>query len=383
MKTLLLFQFTIILSFTQILAQQSYDITDIRDFRNNMVIEALYNTATSIQMTEYGTIVKTTSNSKYLFHSQEFESKLNLYLFPSRIYSSNEKRFLQPDPASQYISPYSFVGADPVNYTDYDGKKGKALILFQEDHDSPESMNAGARDLRATVTDAHYVPISDFINGNVGDLPEWNGHVFMKGHVGDFEGREILSETSRDMSKFKTELKPGVTPAEYNEYFTTNIITVDGKEMGRKLRRFSDERGVPIKNITGGGCESMYAINPIREGFMEESKKFGFKKQRIKFKGLKDGRYAAYIGDNTYKNLHYDIYPKETRFYLNSSTNQPGIPFEMKNGRRRFLGFTSRKDAKSPFKPEPYVGEKEIRGLVHGRTPSKFKRFFQKLIEVY
>ena len=115
-----------------VLGQSSTDYFKIKNYKTNAVISINQNTISSLVLSDYGAIrfQKGNKNSKYLFQGQEFDSDLGLYIFPSRIYSAKEKRFFQPDPKSQYHSPYLFVGADPINMIDHDGNMGKPLVFM-------------------------------------------------------------------------------------------------------------------------------------------------------------------------------------------------------------------------------------------------------------
>ncbi len=57
----------------------------------------------------------------YTFLGQRLDAATGLYQFDSRLYAPRLRRFLSPDPAGQFPSPYIFVGNDPVSMTDADG----------------------------------------------------------------------------------------------------------------------------------------------------------------------------------------------------------------------------------------------------------------------
>jgi RHS repeat-associated protein len=57
----------------------------------------------------------------YTFLGQRLDAATGLYHFDSRLYAPRLRRFLSPDPAGQFPSPYIFVGNDPVSMTDSDG----------------------------------------------------------------------------------------------------------------------------------------------------------------------------------------------------------------------------------------------------------------------
>lgn len=367
-------------------AQSQYNIINIQNHRNDIAVSIKQHTHSAYTLSSYGKILNLIGSdiNANIFQGQKFDSDLGLYLFPSRLYSAKERRFFQPDPKSQYHSPYLFVDADPVNKVDRDGNEGKPLVLYQEDHNFPNGINPGTLDLQSAVPDAHYVPLSDFINGNVGDLPEWNGNVFFRGHIGvNVQGRELIAEAGTDVSKLKTRMMPGVHAPQFIQDYGTNVVTMDAKEMGRVLRRFSDSRGVPIKNVTEGGCVGTYATKPMHQGFMEESKRFGKMKRKIKFRGAKGKYEARFTGDHTFKSMRFSNYPKETRFYLSPHGAKPGLPFVHKNFEKRFVGFTHSTNGGASYKPDFFMGEDGVRSMVNGEFTRKAKSYFSKITDIY
>lgn len=57
-----------------------------------------------------------------LFTGQRFDRETGLYDFGARLYDPFSGRFLQPDPAAQYASPYVYAGNDPAGRVDPDGR---------------------------------------------------------------------------------------------------------------------------------------------------------------------------------------------------------------------------------------------------------------------
>ncbi|MEU4473205.1 RHS repeat-associated core domain-containing protein [Micromonospora sp. NPDC023888] len=57
-----------------------------------------------------------------LFTGQEFDAETGLYAFPARLYDPSIARFLNPDPAGQYASPYLYAGNQPTLLTDPTGQ---------------------------------------------------------------------------------------------------------------------------------------------------------------------------------------------------------------------------------------------------------------------
>lgn len=67
------------------------------------------------------------------FMLQEYNEQSGLYNFHSRLYDPVTRRFISPDPAQEYASPYVFVGNDPLSLTDPSGQVslwGQALLLL-------------------------------------------------------------------------------------------------------------------------------------------------------------------------------------------------------------------------------------------------------------
>lgn len=58
----------------------------------------------------------------YRFTAQEFDPETGLYNYHARLYDPIIGRFLQPDPKSQYYSPYVYGGNSPVSSVDPDGE---------------------------------------------------------------------------------------------------------------------------------------------------------------------------------------------------------------------------------------------------------------------
>ncbi|AIL13450.1 hypothetical protein IM40_08060 [Candidatus Paracaedimonas acanthamoebae] len=60
---------------------------------------------------------------RYLYTGQEWDQELGLYNYHARQYDPlYSKRFLSPDPAHQFPSPYTYCANNPINYKDPTGK---------------------------------------------------------------------------------------------------------------------------------------------------------------------------------------------------------------------------------------------------------------------
>ena len=62
------------------------------------------------------------------YTGKEYDGRLGMYYFGARYFDPSFALWLTPDPARQYLNPYSY-GGDPVNVIDYDGRLGWAKIL--------------------------------------------------------------------------------------------------------------------------------------------------------------------------------------------------------------------------------------------------------------
>jgi RHS repeat-associated protein len=76
----------------------------------------------------YGNLMSSNSQQntnltcRYLYTGQEWDSELSLYNYHARQYEPSLGRFLTPDPAHQFPSPYVYVGNNPINATDPTGR---------------------------------------------------------------------------------------------------------------------------------------------------------------------------------------------------------------------------------------------------------------------
>ena len=73
------------------------------------------------------------------------DGRLGLYYFGARYFDPSFALWLTPDPARQYLNPYSY-GGDPVNRVDYDGKWswGEALLWGTAEVLTAGGVSAGA-----------------------------------------------------------------------------------------------------------------------------------------------------------------------------------------------------------------------------------------------
>lgn len=326
------------------------------------------------------------ATSGYLFSAHEYEQNLNLLLYPFRIYSAVEKRFLQPDPKSQYFSPYLFVAADPINNIDFDGNIGRPLVLFQEEHSRSSNLNKSMKDLMESIPDAHYVPMSDFVNGKVGDLPEWNGNVFLKGHTFPEEGEELLVEMSKKAKRLKT---LGSNLKYYKAQDGLLESRMDAGHMGRLLRQFSESRGVPVRNIMSGGCDGIIAAKRVGIGYKEAGGQF--MNQELNVYGLKEGYQAMIQGRRSTSGEYYEGL-KTARFHaIHETEHEFDYVEEVDGGAElkyiegaRINGYHKSGDPiYGPKKPLPFVENEELGGLLDARIAKHMTGVFDKFTLPY
>ena len=94
------------------------------------VIDAQGNLTARYDYLPFGGIIEQSgaeaSSWRFHFMGKEFDATLGLYDFGARMYDPALRRFLTPDSARQYASPYVFVGNNPLNLTDPTGHLSKA-----------------------------------------------------------------------------------------------------------------------------------------------------------------------------------------------------------------------------------------------------------------
>lgn len=305
-KTLILIS---LLFFPIILMAQHYrDVSDIRNFRYNLSLYQ-YNGKDQISVifNDYGSITQQSNSQdsfhRYLYHAQEYEPFLGLSFFPSRIYSTFDKRFYQPDPQSQYQSIYSFVGADPINFIDFDGNQGKPIFFYGEE---PSPGYSGiqkpweVRAAEAAGVDAYYLPAGKLFDDTpLPDLSEWNGNVFLHGHSNP-SGKVIFQSKPSDATDFDFHFAgdiDGETVMLKQGGGFTHLVA-EPEFTADCLMSMSVEARVPLKNVTLDGCQSSTAARRIAERFRENMEDYAeseFDKEipeKITTMGLKTGRYS-------------------------------------------------------------------------------------------
>lgn len=336
---------------------------------------------------DYGNILVKQSIIKsgrlnYLYQGQEFDFNLNLYFFFSRVYSPQIKNFQTPDPESQFFSSYLFVAADPINNMDRDGNVSRPLILYAEDHSFRDGIDESMRDMMETFPDAHFVPLSDFINKKVGDLPEWNGHVYIKGHMGGVRGQEIVSEIAPDRSLLRLHSPKLIQGQMSNGKYA---LAFDAEEMGNLLRDFSDLRGVQIHSVIAAGCQGERAADGIYKGYTAR----GFELQneagaarRFWTVGLKAGKNSLTMGERTVESIGYEKGFKGSRYHIFPAKKKELLNWSYVNGKKRLykMGYKQGDE----YRSIPYIDGLDFQRFVEeGRIPDAVKDDFATHLLMY
>lgn len=287
-----------------LLAQNHIDEWYLRSFNSSLNVAIEEGKEKQYWYEDYGKIEFKTESLKlnYSYQSQEYSYDLGIVFFPSRCYSPYEKRFLTPDPKSQYYSSYLFVGADPLNIIDRDGNDGKPLFLFQEEFNEAEGQGLSKMmdNVKAVYGDgAYYEPFSKFLNEEITDLPEWSGDVFIMSHMCTDPDFPINAELASNFQEIETEMMH-----EDNEVMMELVgsekgelygVYVNGEFLGAKMKTFSEDMGVPLNSVTLGGCEGEFAAGAFKHGFESiPSKKFHG--HEVRASGLQRGYQPVYSG---------------------------------------------------------------------------------------
>lgn len=83
----------------------------------------------------YGQLMRSYGNDPqahiyYRYTGQEWDEETGLYNYHARFYDPSIGRFYQPDPKSQYFSPYQYAGNSPISTIDPDGEFAFVLIAI-------------------------------------------------------------------------------------------------------------------------------------------------------------------------------------------------------------------------------------------------------------
>lgn len=348
-------------SFSQI-EQTIYNIRDYR-FSNAVVLANNYSSKSAYSA--YGEFLQNSIEGRYLFQAQEYDVDMNLHFFPSRIYYATKKRFFQPDPVSQYFSPFLFTNADPVNTVDMDGNDGKLLYLFDKDlgNDFDEMSIEDRQLIKVLGRKAYFRPLSNFLDGTMTDIPEWNGHVYINGTSYD-SGKysEIMKADKKVMSS-----PPPIAKSDKYEQMVYNDtengyyrVYANSQDIGKQLRVISDDMGVPLRSVTVGGFEGYAAAEQIGKGVRNTT----FMKRGLKLAGTKKGVHSLMVQSEANKELRFHMAKGSPIDYLELK--------DVKDGSKRLINPRVYSDETHFFTPRYIGGEEKIHKMMLGNPTSKF-----------
>jgi len=98
-----------------------------------LVTDENANQVSQINYEPYGAIADSSTGQDVFrpkFTGKEYDSKSDLYYFGARYYDGHLGRFLTPDPARQYFSPYVYGNGDPLSGIDPNGAQFIALLII-------------------------------------------------------------------------------------------------------------------------------------------------------------------------------------------------------------------------------------------------------------
>lgn len=379
-------------SFSQLNKEKENQQTE----RNELVVDLLilrnYNYSPFLSIEErsfskkvlgvYGNLLgnnPTIKNSRYLYQSQEWDDQLGIYLLPERIYSPKEKRFYQPDPASQYFSSYCFVGADPVNVIDIDGAAGKPIILYSYESREPSKkiVSALAEDMSKHVP-GHYIPMVDFSVGRYPVPSDWNGAIFIEANsseLGDiYAERYSAGKGGLAAEEFRSprENISRITKTASGE----RMAAISNSRLGEAISDLSEKTGVPLSSVTFSGCEGDAAAQKLGNEIVNSSKKIGLKQQFETF-GLKKGYQANFLSLQKAKDLAElrrgnvglcNLLP--LHYFVGKSGNPNDYRFDDRGGT---FGVYDR----ATNEQLDVVRGPEFEGMANGRVPYPTSNFFE------
>ncbi len=99
----------------------------------SLVTDEQANLVSQINYEPYGEIADSSEgedNFRPKFTGKEFDSNSDLYYFGARYYNAHLGRFLTPDPARQYFSPYIYGNGDPLSGVDPTGAQFVLLAMI-------------------------------------------------------------------------------------------------------------------------------------------------------------------------------------------------------------------------------------------------------------
>lgn len=363
-------------------SQNYHTYFKIRDHKQSLILVTPdHNRFLTIIYSSYGQILNQSLHNKsvnrYFFKGQEYDENLSLFLFPSRTYSPVKKHFLQPDPKSQFYSPYLYVGADPINYIDFTGNAGKPLILYSQVHSEEKAIASHTKNLmREFGSNAHFVPMSKVINEPTIDLPDWNGRVFIQGHMQTAKGYELEIERSTNPSQFiSKQSAEGVKVTSLESKPEMKLLTLDAKVMGKKIHQLGLDNHVNVQSIFAGGCHGSSAAEGISAGFAEKvSESSVTKGERLLSFGIKEGYETSLLGPFSNEGVANWVGPKDFQFiYVHEKT--PIVPHRVDikgTGKEQLLGYMQ-KDGPGKYSKTPKLNWKQFKNTLKGNATRDFR----------
>jgi len=98
----------------------------------SLVTDSDANIVSQVNYEPYGALADSSGEDTFRpkFTGKEYDSNSELYYFGARYYNADLGRFLTPDPAQQYFSPYVYGNGDPLSGTDPNGEDFGLTILI-------------------------------------------------------------------------------------------------------------------------------------------------------------------------------------------------------------------------------------------------------------
>lgn len=360
------------------------DRFSIADYRYSTVLMVGDRNVTTNLFSDFGGFISEKKNegyAPYLFNGQEYVANLDLYFFPNRSYNTTLKRFIETDPASQYFSPYTFVGNDPVNFIDKDGNEGHPLVLYYEEPKAEGGIPESTRDLMQDVPDAHYVSMSDFMMDKVSPLKEWNGNVFFHTPTTKLKDSEIAIGRADHPRQIRY-------AGRANRGFFRAIkapdggfhVTTSAREAGEQLRVLANDSKVALNNITFSGSDGSIAAERLLHGATDPKLSHLTKsKNGIKASGLEEGLHGFMSGPRVSAEGGAFVGAKKTRFYFGPKEAKIQPTYDLYKSRSgdklRFTGYEGDLPNGTSV-PLDYISSSGVRDVINGeesRLAGKFR----------
>jgi len=143
---------------------------------------------------------------RYRYTGQEWDEELEEYNYLAREYDPVTARFNSPDPARQGFSPYVYVGNNPINFVDPDGKV-KTYITGSYIGYTESSSTIGKPTLY--FTEGHFTQTHPH-DENIGWHPKQEGQKIYKANITKSEVKRIFKGTMEDRLKIISQIKGGL-----------------------------------------------------------------------------------------------------------------------------------------------------------------------------